>query len=123
MPVSVIFFTVADFNAFNDSYGYVTGDECLQRIAEAATQSVTGPRHLVARYRGTEFIAMLPELGAEQAMSAKDALRTHLEHLELGLCLQFGVATAHPNEATSRMTLLALAKEALAHSKSVYNRS
>ena len=117
IPLSLIFFSLADFKTFNDTYGYVSGDECLQRLAEASKQSLTGPNQIIARYRGAEFIMLLPEVNAEEATSIGDALRKNVDSLELGLSLHVGVATAHPNQATSRVTLLALVKEALLRAK------
>jgi diguanylate cyclase (GGDEF)-like protein len=116
-PLSLVFFNIADFKTFNDTYGYVTGDECLQQLANATKHSLTGVRQVAARYRGAEFMVMLPEVGKEQAASLSHALRKNIESLELGLSLHIGVATAQPNQATSRITLLALVKEALLRAK------
>ncbi|MGH7230897.1 MAG: GGDEF domain-containing response regulator [Nitrospiraceae bacterium] len=117
MPITLLMFAVAEFKSFNEAYGYITGDECLHRVANAAKQSLTGRRQIVARYRGAEFIALLPELGAEEANSISDALRKNVESLELALLLHVGVATADAPATTSRLALLAQAKEALLRAK------
>ena len=58
IPISLIFFRLSeDFKAFNDTYGYLMGDECLQKIAQAAQQICTQPGQIVARYRGAEFVS------------------------------------------------------------------
>jgi hypothetical protein len=60
---------------------------------------------------------VLPDVDAEEAMSIGNVLRKNVDSLELGLSLHVGVATAHPNQATSRITLLAQVKEALLRAK------
>ena len=37
--ISLLFLTLENFKAFNDTYGYLTGDECLQKIAQAAQET------------------------------------------------------------------------------------
>lgn len=116
-PISLIFFALDDFKAFNETYGYLTGDECLQRTATAARETLGHPGHVVARYRGAEFVAMLPGMGEEDTTHLAELLRKTIEALDLGITLVLGVATGHPNEFTSRVTLLASAKEALIKNK------
>ena len=117
VPLSLIFFALENFKAFNDSYGYNTGDECLLRIAQAANGLLDQPGQVVARYRGAEFVALLSGTGAEDAGHLAARLRHAIEDLDLGPTFAFGVATAHPNGQTARGTLLASAKDALTKSK------
>ena len=114
-PISLIFFRLEDFKAFNDTYGYLMGDECLQKIAQTAHQICTQPGQLVARYRGAEFVVMLSGMGAEDAKSIVIRIRETIETLDLGPTFALGVATAYPDEHTTRDTLLTSAKSALSH--------
>jgi len=113
IPISFIFFRLEDFKAFNDTYGYLTGDECLQKIAQAVQHACAQPGQIVARYRGAEFDVMLSGTGAEDAKPVVDRIRETIETLDLGPTYVVGVATAHPNEHTTRETLLNSAKNAL----------
>src|SRR5512146_600115 len=113
LPISLIFLTLEEFKAFNDTYGYLTGDECLQKIAQAAQETFTETGQVVARYRGAEFVVLLVGTGAEEATSMADQLSKAIEALDLGPTVAVGVATTSPHEGTPRATLLTSAKKAL----------
>ncbi|MGH7148434.1 MAG: GGDEF domain-containing protein, partial [Nitrospiraceae bacterium] len=105
------------FKAFNDIYGYVTGDECLQKIAQAAQETFAQPGQVVARFRGAAFVVLLFGTGAEDAKSRVNHLHKTIEALDLGLTVVVGVATAYPNDGTSRATLLTSARNAVSNRK------
>lgn len=113
-PLSLIFLALEDFKAFNDTYGYLTGDECLQKIAQASQEMFSQPDRIVARYRGAEFVVLLVGTEAEEAKSLAAHLHKTIEALDLGPVVDVGVATSYPQEGTSRANLLAAAKNALA---------
>ena len=117
LPISLLFFAVENFKVFNDTYGYLTGDECLQKIAQAAQEMFTQPGQVVARYRGAEFVVLLVGTGAEEAKPLADHLHSTIESLDLGPTVAVGVATAYPHEDTSRAALLTSAKHALPNRK------
>ena len=114
LPLSLIFFALENFKTFNDTYGYLTGDECLQKIAQAAQQTFSQPGQVVARYRGAEFVVLLGGTGAGAAKPMADNLYQTIAALDLGPTVAIGVATTSPQEGTSRATLLTSAKNALA---------
>src|ERR1041385_7626155 len=109
--------SLENFKAFNDTYGYATGDECLQRIAQAAKETLTQTGQIVARYRGAEFVALLCDTGVEDAKEIVEHLLTTFEALDLGPIIALGTATANPSEGTSRADLLASAKKAVPNRK------
>lgn len=113
LPMSLLFFAVEKFKAFNDTYGYLTGDECLQKIAQVAQEMFTQPGQVVARYRGAEFVVLLVGTGVEDAKPLADQLHKTIQDLDLGPTVAVGVATTYPSEDTSRAALLTLAKNAL----------
>lgn len=117
LPISLLFFTLENFKAFNDTYGYLTGDECLQKIAHITQETFTQPGQVVARYRGAEFVVLLFGTGAEDAKSMTDHLHKTIEALDVGPTVAVGVATAYPNEGTSRGVLLTSAKNAVPNRK------
>ena len=117
LPISLLFFTLENFKAFNDTYGYLTGDECLQKIAQITQETFAQPGQVVARYRGAEFVVLLFGTGAEDAKPMKDHFHKTIEALDLGPTVAVGVATAYPNEGTSRGALLTSAKNAVPNRK------
>ena len=112
-PISLLFVGLEDFKAFNDTYGYTTGDECLQKIAQVTQETFTQPGQVVARSRGAEFVVLLFGTGAEDAKPMAEHLHDAIEALDLGPVVAVGVATAHPTEDTSRADLLASARSAV----------
>ena len=116
-PISLLFVTLDNFKAFNDTYGYATGDECLQRIAQAVQETFPQPSQVVARYRGAEFVVLLCGTGAEDAKPIADHLYTAIDALDFGHLITIGVATAYPKEGTSRVALLTSAKNAAINRK------
>jgi diguanylate cyclase (GGDEF)-like protein len=117
LPISLLFVALENFKAFNDAYGYLTGDECLQEIAQAAQETFTQPGQVVARYRGAEFVVLLVGTGVEDAKPMAHHLQKTIETLDLGPTVAVGVATTYPSEDTSRAALLTLAKNTLPNRK------
>nr|WP_233598520.1 sensor domain-containing diguanylate cyclase [Erwinia sp. 198] len=59
-PVSLIMFDIDFFKRYNDTYGHVGGDACLQKVG-AILKSITHRQgDVVARYGGEEFAIILP---------------------------------------------------------------
>ena len=116
-PISLLFVTLDNFKAFNDTYGYTTGDECLQRIAQAVQETFTQPGQVGARYRGAEFVVLLCGTGAEDAKPIANHLYNAIDALDFGHLITIGTATAYPKEGTSRAALLTSAKNAALHRK------
>ena len=117
LPLSLLFCTLKDFKAFNDTFGYDTGDVCLQKIARTAQETFTQPGQVVARFRGAEFVVLLFGTGAEDAKPMAAHLLNTIMALDLGPIAAVGVATASPNDGTSRTALLTSAKNAVTNWK------
>ena len=113
LPLSLLFVSFDNFKSFNDTYGYTTGDECLQKIAQTAQETFAQPGQVVARSRGAEFVVLLFGTGAEDAKPMAVHLQDIIEALDLGPIVAVGVATAHPTEDASRAALLASARNSV----------
>ncbi len=68
------------FKRFNDTYGHVAGDECLQDVAHALKESVHFHGDVVARYGGEEFAIIMPNTDESEAkIVAERAVRSVME--------------------------------------------
>ena len=79
-PISLIMIDIDCFKRFNDTYGHVAGDECLQDVAHALKNSVHFQGDIVARYGGEEFAIILPNTDESEArVVAERAVRLVME--------------------------------------------
>jgi len=60
-PLSAILLDVDFFKAYNDMYGHIQGDDCLQAVAKAIRRGARRSVDFSARYGGEEFIILLPD--------------------------------------------------------------
>lgn len=79
-PLSLVMIDIDFFKRYNDTYGHVAGDECLQDVGLALKDSVKYHGDVVARYGGEEFAIILPCTRIFEAMNvAERAVKTVLE--------------------------------------------
>lgn len=123
LPISVLMIDVDDFKRYNDHYGHLAGDECLQRIAQAFCSGVAGnPADLLARYGGEELIAVLINRTAAEAEAAAQRIVADVAALAIphagsstggAVSISVGVATHHPAAAASYQVVARTADNAL----------
>ena len=73
------------FKNYNDHYGHMSGDKCLQAIATALRDSLNRPGDFCARYGGEEFAVILPNTDLTGATKVLERMRQavidlHLQH-------------------------------------------
>ena len=81
--LSLLMIDVDHFKQYNDHYGHVQGDACLQRVAGALAQLVTRADDLVARFGGEEFAIVLPGTDAAQAHALAETVCSAVRSLAL----------------------------------------
>lgn len=67
------------FKQFNDTYGHLAGDECLQRIAAVIRQFMEGREGVAVRFGGEEFFICLFSCSRAQVLEAGETLRAAVE--------------------------------------------
>lgn len=82
-PISLVSLDIDYFKQFNDGYGHLQGDECLQRIARALKQIARRPRDLAARFGGEEFILLLPDTPADAALEIAESCARAIMALQI----------------------------------------
>ncbi|MCP2242232.1 diguanylate cyclase [Lentzea aerocolonigenes] len=110
---SVFVFDVDHFKTVNDAYGHARGDAVLRSIVERA-KGVVRDADVLVRYGGDEFVLVLPETGAVEALQVAtrlvDAVGTKPfpGNPPLSVSISLGLAT-FPDDAADRQSLLDLA--------------
>lgn len=106
-PMSLLLCDIDYFKRYNDTYGHIAGDDCLQQVATALVKGANRHRDQVARYGGEEFAILLPETdvrGAKQVAAAvhREVAAANIVHrgslvkpqvsLSVGLCTRVPAA-------------------------------
>ena len=76
--LGVILCDVDYFKQYNDLYGHLAGDRCLQEISQILKDSVLRSADLVARYGGEEFVILLPETDADGTLEVAKRIHSNL---------------------------------------------
>lgn len=119
--VSVVIFDLDRFKQINDRFGHLFGDRIIQQFARVL-QAETRGMHLSARFGGEEFIAILDEATAQEAVVFADRVRRRLtdataEGVGGRVTVSAGVAEYEPGMASPDV-LIAASDQALYRAKS-----
>ncbi len=74
-PLSIIMFDVDGFKRINDSFGHLAGDKALALVAQVTAAQVRAI-DVLARYGGDEFVLLLPQADAQQALLIAERIRS-----------------------------------------------
>lgn len=124
--LSLIMCDVDYFKRYNDYYGHMAGDQCLQAIGKMFHQIFKRAGELSARYGGEEFAVILPRTAPQRAHELAETLRTEIINLgiehqcsDIARCITFsiGVVSATNCEERNMEWFIRAADEALYESK------
>ena len=73
-PLSLLLCDVDFFKIYNDTFGHVAGDMCLQKIARTIETRFHRSSDHVSRYGGEEFAAILPATDTDSALAMAQQL-------------------------------------------------
>ncbi|WGT61334.1 diguanylate cyclase [Variovorax paradoxus] len=124
-PLAVVMVDVDEFKKYNDLYGHLGGDDCLQRIAQALRTAVLRSTDLVARYGGEEMVLLLPGTDADGALEVAQRARLAVVDLQIPhaaavlgtVSISLGAAAWVPQPGSTPFELLKAADEALYRAK------
>ncbi|WP_317201559.1 diguanylate cyclase domain-containing protein [Janthinobacterium sp.] len=125
-PVAVIMADIDHFKEYNDAYGHLAGDLCLQRIGAALGACIARPPDLLARYGGEEFIILLPHVDLDGAAVVAARMLDEVRGLRIEhaaspagahVSVSLGLASVVPGAGADPATLIRAADARLYRAK------
>jgi diguanylate cyclase (GGDEF)-like protein/PAS domain S-box-containing protein len=99
-PLAILMFDLDDFKQINDIAGHAAGDNALMQVAQTTSTHMRAV-DVLARYGGDEFVILLPQTNAQEALQIAErihksaaALRLETEKGTLTVTLSIGIAEA-----------------------------
>lgn len=114
-PLAIVMLDIDRFKRYNDRYGHLEGDRCLQKVGLVLSSMAQRSTDLAARFGGEEFIILLPNTSLEAAGVLAEEVRRRI--VELGIehddspesdvvTASVGYASVIPETGDSLQTLL-----------------
>lgn len=84
-PLSILIVDIDHFKSYNDNYGHIKGDKCIQKISQLINDALKRKSDFIGRYGGDEFVVILPdtdEYGSQQVAKdiQKKIITTEIPH-------------------------------------------
>ncbi|HHQ6600924.1 TPA: sensor domain-containing diguanylate cyclase [Serratia fonticola] len=81
--VALLMLDIDYFKQFNDIYGHVAGDQCLQQLGRMLQSMVNRPGDLMARYGGEELAIILPDTDLQGAIAFAERVLEGIRQLKI----------------------------------------
>lgn len=123
--MALIMVDIDNFKHYNDTYGHLAGDVCLQAVARALNGALKRAQDLMARYGGEEFACVLPETDLVGGRRLAETLLEAVRDLAIphdgvppgSVTISLGVASQVPEREAAPENLLAKADARLYEAK------
>ncbi|MCA1794475.1 MAG: GGDEF domain-containing protein [Desulfotignum sp.] len=119
-PLTLLMCDIDHFKKVNDTHGHQAGDEYLKLVSQYLRSVFQRDTDLVARYGGEEFVVLLPDRGADQALSLAEQFRKKIadavleyNNQNIRTTISLGIASCTPGSDMNRDRLITLADNAL----------
>ncbi len=127
-PLSFILLDVDFFKQYNDLYGHVAGDECLETIGAILGSTLLRATDMAFRYGGEEMCCLMPSTDFDGARQLAERLRRNVEDAAIShdhssisryLTVSIGFMTYHfqSNEAPHHETVIKACDDMLYQAK------
>ncbi|HEX6096745.1 MAG TPA: diguanylate cyclase [Thermoanaerobaculia bacterium] len=104
------------FKKYNDTYGHLSGNDALRRVAQAIRETVRAV-DFPARYGGEEFAVIVPQVDAASLAAIAERVRANIERLPApkeGAAVTVSIGAAlYPQDGADREALFRTADERL----------
>ncbi len=77
--IALLMLDIDEFKAFNDCYGHLAGDTCLQRISAVVSAELRSPQDVIARFGGEELVMVLGEKNLAEGIAIAERIRRAIE--------------------------------------------
>jgi diguanylate cyclase (GGDEF)-like protein len=122
-PLALLVLDIDFFKRVNDSHGHAGGDAVLTRLGRLLVAELR-PEDAPARFGGEEFVVLLPNTTAVQALSVADRIRKRVETTtvafddrRIATTVSIGVATFRRGRSDESQALFERADKALYEAK------
>lgn len=80
--VAMLFIDIDYFKEYNDYYGHLKGDECIQTVANVLKETLDKD-DFIARYGGDEFIIVLKDTTSKSLTKSANALKEKMDQIKI----------------------------------------
>lgn len=124
--LAVVMVDIDKFKEYNDIYGHVKGDQCLERISAEIKKVIKETGDIVSRYGGEEFICLIKNSDLKKGEYIAEKIRKSVEELNIEhkgwpqykiVTVSIGIAVVKPNLDLIPEAIINMADEALYRSK------
>jgi diguanylate cyclase (GGDEF)-like protein/putative nucleotidyltransferase with HDIG domain len=119
-PFSVAIIDLDNFKTINDVLGHATGDDALRKLAACMKKQKRTP-DVLGRYGGDEFVILMPETKAEDAVTLLERIRTEVEKINvaenISMTISCGIAQSMPDGKDASSEIIRRADLALYEAK------
>jgi diguanylate cyclase len=126
-PLTLLMFDIDYFKKYNDTYGHLAGDQCLQTIATTIKDLMANiPYATFCRYGGEEFAIILTKTNLKKAADMAKLIQMKVQSLTIEhrsseisdiVTISIGIASVIPSSETEPKNLIHLADTSLYTSK------
>lgn len=126
-PLTLFMFDIDYFKKYNDTYGHLAGDQCLQIITSAIKDLIANnPYSTFCRYGGEEFAIIFTKTKLDKGIAIADLIQKKVQSLKIAhgsseiadiVTISIGIASIIPSLDTQPKDLIHLADTCLYTSK------